>query len=118
MYTAMYPPNGSMPPITSAVDLAPTPLAVALFIDFDNVYRALEERARSQGDQYALAAQCFAAHPERWLAWIEQGMPSLSDIGAHAPQQRLALIRRCYLNPGPFGRYRQPFARAAFSVIL
>ena len=67
MYTAIYPTNGSVPPITSAVDLAPQPLTAALFVDFDNIYSALERRAAGKGDQYALVAQYFAAHPERWL---------------------------------------------------
>jgi NYN domain len=104
---------------TRPPDLA-SPTTAALFVDFDNIYLALGGRTNGNGNHAeppSPAAQNFAMHPERWLAWIEHGMPGHNDNGNHGPQRRSVLIRRCYLNPGRFGRSRAHFVNAAFSVI-
>ena len=49
-------------------------------------------------------------------------MPNNGDEGAPSPdeqalQRRHILVRRCYLNPRDFYRYRPNFTRAAFNVI-
>ncbi|NOZ70770.1 MAG: NYN domain-containing protein [Chloroflexi bacterium] len=89
------------------------PLKAALFVDFDNIYLGLR-----QLDEYA--AEVFASKPADWLKWLEDGMPGLEgNNGApHALQpKRNILIRRCYLNPRDFHRYRPYFTRSAFSVV-
>ncbi len=81
----------------------------ALFVDFDNIYLGLKKIDSG-------AAELFASEPNRWLRWIEQGMPTEDD--GHGPlEKRAVLIRRCYLNPRAFGKYRPYFTRSAFSVI-
>lgn len=81
-------------------------LRSALFLDFDNVFLALETISKG-------AATSFASNPALWLSWLEQGLPGYAEA---APARRL-LLRRCYLNPLSFGRYRPNFVRHAFSVI-
>jgi len=81
----------------------------ALFVDFDNVYSGLRKIDED-------AAKHFATNPGRWLAWLERGLrkeTSSQDI----LQERNVLIRRCYLNPIAFGKYRRYFTQSAFSII-
>ncbi|RME83549.1 MAG: NYN domain-containing protein [Caldilineae bacterium] len=86
------------------------PLKSALFVDFDNIYLGLQ-----QLDE--VAAERFGIDPASWLNWLMQGMPGLNN-GQQTPQpKREILIRRCYLNPRDFHRYRPYFIRSAFSVI-
>lgn len=88
------------------------PLKSALFVDFDNIYLGLRQLDEA-------AAERFATDPSRWLTWMEQGMPSGddSDISDPSLTPRRILLRRCYLNPRDFYRYRPNFTRAAFNVI-
>jgi uncharacterized LabA/DUF88 family protein len=87
------------------------PLKSALYVDFDNIYIGL-----SKSDP--LAAERFASDPERWLAWLEKGLPQHPDQKLPIPRQRSILIRRCYPNPDAgFRRFRSFFTSAAFSVI-
>ena len=84
-------------------DLRAVPIKTAVFVDFDSIYRALGEWTFALTDRsgcVANAARTFATQPERWLDWIERGMPSLRS-GARLEQQRRRslLLRRCYLNP-------------------
>lgn len=80
----------------------------ALFVDFDNVYSGL----RKIDEQ---AATHFATNPGRWLAWIERGLRK--EISSQDTcQGRNVLIRRCYLNPIAFGKYRRYFTQSAFSI--
>lgn len=89
----------------------PQKLKTALFVDFDNIYLGLKQLDET-------AAERFAADPGRWLAWMEQGMPTGNETHADGqPLQRHLLIRRCYLNPRDFSRYRPNFTRSAFNVI-
>lgn len=86
------------------------PIKTALFVDFDNIYLSLDKLD-------PLAADYFATDPARWLAWIEAGMPAREEDPAISFQPRSILIRRCYLNPRTFFRFRPYFVQTAFSVI-
>lgn len=81
----------------------------ALFVDFDNMYIGLR-------DDSAKAAETFATEPGRWLRWLEDGLPGAEVTGADGWKRRV-LVRRCYLNPIAFGRYRAYFTRSGFSVV-
>ncbi len=84
-------------------------LRTALFVDFDNIYLRLQH-------EDPRAAEQFATHPARWLAWLREGLP-FGDAPADAFRRRKILFRRCYLNPAVFGRFRPDFSRAAFEVV-
>lgn len=85
-----------------------SPLKTALFVDFDNVYSGL----RRLDVAYA---EAFASDPLRWLNWIttQLAMPLAPD----APTQRRVLVRRCYLNPVMYQRFRFGFSKAGFEII-
>ncbi|NOX61497.1 MAG: NYN domain-containing protein [Chloroflexi bacterium] len=85
-------------------------LRTALFVDFDNIYLGLKKLDEA-------AAERFATDPARWVAWMEQGMPRAKGENGEPLQQRKLLVRRCYLNPRDFYRYRPNFIRSAFNVI-
>lgn len=80
----------------------------ALFVDFDNIYLSLAARDK-------LAAEEFAENPAQWLEWLSKSLPSL-ESGVESASRRI-LIRRCYLNPDSFAKYRPYFIRSAFEVI-
>ncbi len=84
-------------------------LRTALFVDFDNIYLRLQH-------EDPRAAEQFATHPSRWLAWLREGLP-FDDLLPGAVRRRKILFRRCYLNPSQFGRFRPDFSRAAFEVV-
>lgn len=87
------------------------PLKSALFVDFDNVYSGLRRLSES-------AAEQFATNPTRWMAWIEKGLNSnLRNSTESDCEERSLLIRRCYLNPNAFWKYRLHFTRSGFSVV-
>lgn len=81
---------------------------VALFVDFDNVFSGLVERA-------PLAADRFGANPGQWLRWLEDGMPA--SFGEGGRLERSILVRKCYMNPQRYEKYRNGFATAGFSVV-
>lgn len=85
-----------------------TALKSALFVDFDNVYSGL----RRLDVAYA---EAFASDPLRWLNWVttQLAMPLAPD----APVQRRILVRRCYLNPVMYQRFRFGFSKAGFEII-
>jgi len=83
-------------------------IRTALFIDFDNIFIRLQEQ-----DSYI--ANRFATHPEKWLDWMEG--QKLFDGGCNGFDSRKILVRRCYLNPHSFQKYRPYFIRSAFEVI-
>ena len=78
----------------------------ALFIDFDNIYGGLE------ADYDASVARSFATNPRKWIDW-------LSSFGGTTESHsvRRILLRKCYLNPTRFARYRLDFTHAACEVI-
>jgi uncharacterized LabA/DUF88 family protein len=76
----------------------------SLFVDFDNIYLCL----RSQDSK---AARNFATQPQKWLAWLNEYLEQ--TLGC---RRRLA-VRRCYMNPQPFGDFRPYFMQCGFEVV-
>lgn len=72
----------------------------ALFVDFDNIFISLQQRSQHIANQ-------FATNPTNWLDWLQED----ND------EKRKILVRKCYLNPESFGRYRPYFIKSAFEVI-
>ncbi len=81
----------------------------ALFVDFDNVYIGLDQEDHQ-------AARAFADEPAEWIAWMERLM-GLPGSWFEPETRRSILLRRCYLSPRRFGRYRPSFTRAGFDVV-
>lgn len=82
----------------------------ALFVDFDNVYSGLERL----GPGYA---EAFARQPAQWLAWLTDTVALPPGSDAPAGTKRRILVRRCYLNPEPYKRFRIGFLRAGFEIV-
>lgn len=80
----------------------------ALFVDFDNVFSGLMRL----GPDYA---EAFARHPSRWLDWLIESLQAPAGAGEGA--KRRVLVRRCYLNPEPYKRFRIGFSRAGFEIV-
>jgi hypothetical protein len=81
---------------------------VALFIDFDNIYSGLHRVAPQ-------AADAFATDPASWLRWLETGMP-VEETPVDCEPRRI-LVRRCYLNPRVYQKFRAYFVLAGFDVV-
>ena len=81
----------------------------ALFVDFDNIYLGLRQIDPE-------AAEEFSTNPGRWLGWLERYREGF-ELGADDTPVRRILLRKCYLNPRSFSRYRADFSRAAFQVV-
>lgn len=79
-----------------------------MFVDFDNIYLGLERQSYE-------AARQFATNPQRWLDWLRR-QPIESDPDYENFYRRF-LVRRCYLNPNSFSRFRADFTRSAFHVV-
>ena len=86
----------------------PSTLKSALFVDFDNVYSGLRRLDMAY-------AEAFASDPLRWLNWVttQLAMP----LAPEASVQRRILVRRCYLNPVMYQRFRFGFSKAGFEII-
>ncbi len=78
-------------------------LRSALYIDFDNIFIHLLKTAGLMP-----MAHFFAQDPLKWLKILETTLPG---------GPRRFLIRKCYLNPNSFGRWRSSFVDAGFDVI-
>ena len=80
----------------------------ALFVDFDNVYSGLRRLDQDSADQ-------FARNPGVWMAWLINSleMPDTARPGA----KRRVLVRRCYLNPQAYQRFRPSFNLAGFEIV-
>jgi hypothetical protein len=83
------------------------PLRTALFVDFDNLFIGLGADQRPE-------ARYFALNPANWLGWLTSH-PLGRDKSTN--WERRVLLRRCYLNPIPFGQFRTGFINAGFEVI-
>jgi len=83
-------------------------LKSALFVDFDNVYSGLRRLDLSIADR-------FARTPQRWMNWLVESLelPQPAPDGA----RRRILVRRCYLNPQVYQRFRPAFNLAGFEII-
>lgn len=79
-------------------------LRSAMFVDFDNVFSGLQRLDPE-------AARTFAEDPSRWVESLTAGE------GEDGPYIRRFLVRKCYLNPSPYSRYRPNFTRAGFQVV-
>lgn len=80
----------------------------ALFVDFDNVFSGLRRLDPAVADR-------FAFQPLAWIRWLTDALPA----PPHAPDgaSRRLLVRRCYLNPQVYQRFRPAFNRAGFEII-
>ena len=80
----------------------------ALFVDFDNVFSGLRRLDPAAADR-------FAFRPLDWIRWLTESLPAPQ----HAPEgsARRLLVRRCYLNPQVYQRFRPAFNRAGFEII-
>jgi hypothetical protein len=80
----------------------------ALFVDFDNVFSGLKRLDPAAADR-------FAFQPLNWIRWLTESLPA----PPHAPEgaTRRLLVRRCYLNPQVYQRFRPAFNRAGFEII-
>ncbi|EON18775.1 hypothetical protein C265_15077 [Cupriavidus sp. GA3-3] len=80
----------------------------ALFVDFDNVYSGLRRLDPAYADR-------FARHPTQWMEWLigTLSSPDHAPVGA----RRRVLVRRCYLNPQAYQRFRPPFNLAGFEIV-
>jgi hypothetical protein len=85
-------------------------LLSALFVDFDNIFIGFD-------NLHPEAGRRFATQPGRWIAWLERGEHARGENGGEPAVRRRILVRRCYLNPIQFGRFRSDFIRAAFNVV-
>jgi len=80
----------------------------ALFVDFDNVYTQLNALQPEAADR-------FARNPIEWINWM---VDALALPSPHLPEsRRRILVRRCYLNPVWYQRYRTGFLRAGFEIV-
>lgn len=78
----------------------------ALFVDFDNIYLGLDGAERAS----------FASRPARWLERLSEGLDLPGPEALHHVSRRI-LLRKCYLNPQSFGRYRSELMCAGFQVV-
>lgn len=80
----------------------------ALFVDFDNVYSGLRKLDPANADR-------FARQPMDWMNWVVNALalPEHVPVGA----RRRVLVRRCYLNPQVYQRFRSSFNLAGFEII-
>jgi hypothetical protein len=79
-----------------------------LFVDFDNVYSGLRRLDPAAADRFAL-------RPLHWIQWLTQSLPA-PPYALEGSARRL-LVRRCYLDPQVYQRFRPAFNRAGFEII-
>ena len=80
----------------------------ALFVDFDNVYTGLRRLDQETADQ-------FARNPTIWMNWLINSLTLPEPVAPGA--KRRVLVRRCYLNPQAYQRFRPSFNLAGFEII-
>jgi len=80
----------------------------ALFVDFDNVYSGLRRLDQETADQ-------FARNPTAWMNWLIKSLEMPDPVSPDA--RRRVLVRRCYLNPQAYQRFRPSFNLAGFEII-
>ena len=79
----------------------------ALFIDFDNIF------VRIRSDHGLPVAESFATSPRALIRWLEDYQIPDAPEGAC----RQIIVRKCYLNPVVYWRYRVDFTRAGCEVV-
>ena len=80
----------------------------ALFVDFDNIYSGLRRLDLDTADR-------FAREPMEWVSWMVNAL-ALPEHAGSGPRRRI-LVRRCYLNPQAYQRFRPHFNLAGFEII-
>lgn len=80
----------------------------ALFVDFDNIYSGLRQLDPATADRFARA-------PTEWVGWMVNSL-TLPEHAMGAARRRI-LVRRCYLNPQAYQRFRPYFNLAGFEII-
>jgi hypothetical protein len=80
----------------------------ALFVDFDNVYSGLRQLDQTSADRFALK-------PMEWMNWVIDSLALPEHVRDDA--RRRVLVRRCYLNPQAYQRFRPSFNLAGFEII-
>ena len=80
----------------------------ALFVDFDNIYSGLRQLSPATADR-------FASHPTEWMEWVMKSL-ALPEFAPEGGKRRV-LVRRCYLNPQAYQRFRPFFNKAGFEII-
>lgn len=80
----------------------------ALFVDFDNIYSGLRQLDQATADRFAKA-------PAEWVGWMINAL-ALPEHVTGGPKRRI-LVRRCYLNPQAYQRFRPYFNLAGFEII-
>ncbi|SPA36244.1 conserved hypothetical protein [Cupriavidus taiwanensis] len=80
----------------------------ALFVDFDNVYSGLRRLDPACADR-------FARQPAQWMEWLIGSL----ELPDHTPEgaRRRVLVRRCYLNPQAYQRFRPSFNLSGFEIV-
>ena len=80
----------------------------ALFVDFDNIYSGLRKLDQAIADR-------FARQPLQWMNWVINAL----ELPDHTPDgaRRRLLVRRCYLNPQAYQRFRPSFNLAGFEIV-
>lgn len=82
----------------------------ALFVDFDNIFIGLQQTDPR-------AAERFARDPLSWIEWLERSVAVPDGAGGADQRRRRLLVRRCYLNPRAFNRFRAFFIASGFEVV-
>lgn len=80
----------------------------ALFVDFDNIYSGLRQLDQAAADR-------FAKSPAEWIGWMVNELTLPEHVTGDA--KRRILVRRCYLNPQAYQRFRPYFNLAGFEII-
>jgi len=80
----------------------------ALFVDFDNIYSGLRQLDLATADRFAKA-------PTEWVSWMVNSL-ALPEHVTGGTKRRI-LVRRCYLNPQAYQRFRPYFNLAGFEII-
>lgn len=80
----------------------------ALFVDFDNIYSGLRQLDQATADRFARA-------PAEWVAWMVNSLALPEHVTGGV--KRRILVRRCYLNPQAYQRFRPYFNLAGFEII-
>ena len=83
-------------------------MKTALFVDFDNVFSGL----RRLDPAYA---ERFAMNPAVWMEWLTEKLPLPPYVDETA--RRRILVRRCYLNPSVYQRFRFAFSQSGFEIV-
>ncbi|MDQ3060743.1 MAG: NYN domain-containing protein [Pseudomonadota bacterium] len=83
-------------------------MKTALFVDFDNVFSGLKRLDPAYAER-------FARYPDVWMKWLAEKLPLPPYVDQTA--RRRILVRRCYLNPSVYQRYRFNFSQSGFEIV-